>query len=179
MLDIAVAYRRYQFIGDEFLTWLWYIIENDPRLLSQIDKELASLEIGSRMVLANRHRKDSGETVTIKGEEANMDEGLLALKKGAMVAEVNLLYRSGDHEWRFNLKGESLNFSSLKVPETGKVETKEDIEGAVIEKVFMCGKAINLINGLFRHFIKLRVSNDWSAKIVPAIRKWIVPSVSV
>jgi len=179
MLDIAVAYSRYQFIGDEFLTWLWYIIENDPQLLSQIDKELASLEIGSRMVLANRHQKDSGETVTIKGEEANMDEGLLALKKGAMVAEVNFLYRSGDHEWRFNLKGESLNFSSLKVPETGKIETKEDVEGAVIEKVFLCEKVINLFNGLFGHFIKLRVSNDWSAKTVPSIRKWIVPPSSV
>ena len=176
MLDIAVAYRRYQFIGDEFLTWLWFVIENDPRRLNKIDNELASLEIGSRMVLANRHQKDSGETVTIKGEEANMDEGLVALRKGAMVAEVNLVYRSGDNEWRFNLKGESLNFSSLKVPETGKVETQEDIEGAVIEKVFLCEKVINLINNLFQYFIKLRVSNDWSAKTVPAMRKWITPS---
>ena len=179
MLDIAVAYSRYQFIGDEFLTWLWYIIENDSQLLSRIDKELASLEIGNRMVLANRHQKDSGETVTIKGEEANMDEGLLALKKGAMVAEVNFLYRSGDHEWRFNLKGESLNFSSLKVPETGKIETREDIEGAVIEKVYLCGKVVTLVNDLFRHFIKLRVSNDWSGNTVPSIRKWIASSSSV
>lgn len=174
MLDIAVAYRRYQFIGDEFLTWLWYIIENDTPLLGRIDNALAALEIGSRMVLENRYRKDSGETVTIKGEEANMDEGLLALKKGAMVAEVNLVYRSGDHEWRFTLKGESLNVSNLKVPETGKIETREDIEGAVIEKGYQCEKVINLINGLFVHFIKLRVSNAWSAKTVPAIRKWIV-----
>jgi hypothetical protein len=105
-----------------------------------------------------------------------MDEGLLALKKGAMVAEVNLVYRSGDNEWRFNLKGESLNFSSLKVPETGKIETQEDIEGAVIEKVFLCEKVINLINHLFHYFIKLRVSNDWTANTVPAMRKWIAPS---
>ncbi len=176
MLDTAVAYRRYQFIGDEFLTWLWFIIETDTPLLQRIDRELASLEIGSRMVLENRYRKDSDETITIKGEEANMDEGLLALKKGAMVAEVNLVYRSGDHEWRFNLKGESLNISSLKVPETGKVETKEDIEGAVVEKAYLIEKVIFLISNLYRHFIKLRVSNAWMAKTVPAIRKWIVSS---
>ena len=128
------------------------------------------------MVLENRYRKDSGETVTIKGDEANMDEGLLALKKGAMVAEVNLVYRSGDNEWRFNLKGESLNFSSLKTPETGNIETKDDIEGAVIEKIYLIEKTINLINSLFRHFIKLRVSNPWTAKTVPAIRKWVASS---
>ena len=176
MLDTAVAYRRYQFIGDEFLTWLWFTIETDTPMLRRIDKELASLEIGSRMMLENRYRKDSGETVTIKGEEANMDEGLLALKKGAMVAEANLVYRSGDHEWRFNLKGESLNFSSLKVPETAKIETKEDIEGAILEKAYLFEKIILLINNLYRHFIKLRVSNEWAAKTVPAIRKWIVSS---
>jgi hypothetical protein len=176
MLDVAVAYRRYQFVGDEFLTWLWYIIEKDARLLKHIDQDIAALEIGNRMVFENRYRKDSGETVTIKGEEANMDEGLLALKKGAMVTEANLVYRSGDQEWRFNLKGESLNLSSLRVPEIGKIETREDIEGAVIEKIYLCEKIINLINGLFKNFIKLRVSNEWSAKTVPAIRKWIVSS---
>jgi hypothetical protein len=174
MLDIAVAYRRYQFVGDEFLTWLWYIIERDTRLLNRLDKDLAALEIGNRMVFENRYRRDSGETVTVKGEEANMDEGLLALKKGAMVTEVNLVYRSGDQEWRFNLKGESLNISSLRVPESGKVETKEDIEGAVIEKIYFYEKILNLINGLFKYFIKIRVSNEWSSKTVPAMRKWIV-----
>lgn len=174
MLDIAVAYRRYQFVGDEFLTWLWYIIEKDTRLLNRLDKDLAALEIGNRMVFENRYRRDSGETVTVKGEEANMDEGLLALKKGAMVSEVNLVYRSADQEWRFNLKGESLNISSLRVPESGKVETKEDIEGAVIEKIYFYEKILNLINGLFKYFIKIRVSNEWSAKTVPAMRKWIV-----
>jgi len=173
-LDIAVAYRRYQFVGDEFLTWLWYIIERDTRLLNRLDKDLAALEIGNRMVFENRYRRDSGETVTVKGEEANMDEGLLALKKGAMVTEVNLVYRSGDQEWRFNLKGESLNISSLRVPESGKVETKEDIEGAVIEKIYFYEKILNLINGLFKYFIKIRVSNEWSSKTVPAMRKWIV-----
>lgn len=173
MLDVAVAYRRYQFVGDEFLTWLWYILENDTRLLNRIDPDIAALEIGNRMVFENRYRKDSQETVTIKGEEANMDEGLLALKKGAMVTEVNLVYRSGDQEWRFNLKGESLNLSSLRVPETAKIETREDIEGAVIEKIYLYDKIVTLMNRLFNHFIKLRVSSEWSAKTVPAIRKWM------
>jgi hypothetical protein len=173
MLDTAVAYRRYQFIGDEFLTWLWYVIEKKRPLLRDIDPELSSLEIGNRMVLVNRYRMDSDETVTIKGDEANMDEGLLALRKGAMVAELNLVYRSAEREWRFNLKGESLNISSLRVPDTGTVETHEEIEGAVIDKVYLIERAVNLVNALFAHFIKSRVTNDWSGKTVPAIRRWI------
>ena len=53
MLDIAVAYNRYKFLGNEFLTWLWFIIETDQNRLRQYDSDLVSLNIGSRMVLEN------------------------------------------------------------------------------------------------------------------------------
>ena len=176
MLDVAVAYSRYQFLGEEFLTWLWFIIENDPHLLHQMDPEFTALEIGHRMVLANRRRREAGETVTIRGDHAGMDEGLLTLKKGGMVAEIHLVYKSGDHEWQFNLKGESLNLSSLKVPATVRIESAEEIEGAIIEKILLCEKAIDLINRLYGTFIKLRLGNDWHKGTVAAIRKWIVAS---
>ncbi len=173
MLDVAVAYSRYQFLGEEFLTWLWFVIENDHQLLVKLDKDLVALEIGSRMVLVNRRQRETVETVTIKGDQAGMDEGLLTLKKGGMVAEIHLILKSGDHEWQFSLKGESLNLSNLKVPATGKVETAEEIEGAVIEKIFLCEKAVGLIEQLYGRFIKLRLGNDWQREVVPAVRQWI------
>ena len=46
MLDVAVAYNRYQFIGEEFLTWLWYVIEKDQNLVKNFDKDFVALEIG-------------------------------------------------------------------------------------------------------------------------------------
>jgi len=174
MLDVALAYRRYQFLGEEFLTWLWYLIENEPERLPRIDKQLSALEIGRRMVLVNRRNGDNDETVTIKGENADMDEGLLALKKGGMVAEMHLIYRSGDNEWQFTLKGESLNISALKVPETGKIETADEIEGAVVEKIYLFGQIVKLVNALFQHFVKLRLDTKWATQVIPAIRKWIV-----
>ncbi len=173
MLDVAVAYSRYQFLGEEFLTWIWFMIENDHAALQKLDPELAALEVGHRMVLVNRRHRETGETVTIKGDHAGMDEGLLTLKKGGMVAEIHLVFRSGDHEWQFSLKGESLNISSLKVPASGKVEHQEEIEGAVIEKIYLCEKAVDLINQLYGRFIKLRLGNEWRQRVVPAVRQWI------
>ncbi|MDJ0666703.1 MAG: hypothetical protein QNJ61_05485 [Desulfobacterales bacterium] len=173
MLDIAVAYNRFQFLGEEFLTWLWYVIDNDLKLLRQLDEDLAALEIGNRMVLVNRRNHDAGKTVTIRGDHTGMDEGMLTLRKGGMVAEMHLVYKTGDHEWQFSLKGESLNLSSLRVPTTGKVESRDDIEGAVIEKIDLCYKAVGLINRLYGHYIKLRLGNDWNRKVVPSVRQWI------
>jgi hypothetical protein len=171
MLDIAVAYNRYKFLGNEFLTWLWFMIETDQNRLRRYDPDLVSLNIGSRLVLENTHN-NAKETVTIKGEDANLEEGLLALKKGAVVTEIHLSYKTGAQHWQFSLKGESLNISNLKLPETGPVETPEDLESVVIEKAYLVEKVIGLINNLFSHFVKLRVSNKWRNQMLSQIRKW-------
>jgi len=172
MLDVAVSYNRFKFLGYEFLTWIWFIMENQKDILKKADKELVSLDIGNRIVLEN-NRNNTIETITIKGDEAGLEEGILSLKKGAVVTELNLIYKAGNHEWHFNIKGESLNISGLKTPETGKVEKKEDIEGAVLEKVFLCEKVLVLVSHLYKQFINLRVTNNWNKGVVPLMQKWI------
>ncbi len=172
MLDVSVSYNRYKFLGYEFLTWLWFVIEKDRNKLIKLEKDPISLGIGNRLVLENR-LNDTVESITIKGDDAGLEEGILSLRKGAVVTELNLSYKSGDQEWRFTIKGESLDLSSLKVPDTGPIESREDIEGAVIEKAFMYDKVIRFIDNIFNAFIKLRVSNDWNNAVVPAIKKWI------
>ena len=172
MLDVAVAYNRYKFLGDEFLTWLWFTIEQDPTVLSKADPDLTSFEIGNRVVLEKKDKK-AVERITIKGEEAGLEEAMVALKKGALVAELNLIYRSAQQKWQFTLKGESLNLSSLKTPKIAAPEEPEDLEGTVLEKIFLYDKVLQFLEKLYKHFIKCRVSNQWKNHEIALIKKWI------
>ncbi len=172
MLDISVSYNRYKFLGNEFLTWLWFMIEKDQAFFKKIDNEFAGLEIGDKIVFENR-RKDSPEVVSIKGDNAGREEGKLSLQKGSMVTELNLLYRSGPGRWRFSLKGESFGISGLKTPEGGRVETEEEMEGAILEKIFLIDKVLLFFQPLFSQFARLRVSGKWQNDSVPMIKKWI------
>jgi hypothetical protein len=172
MLDVAVAYNRFKFLGDEFLTWLWFVIENDLSVLKKLDPELTSFEIGNRIVLKKRNKK-AVERITIKGEDADLDEAMLALKKGALVAELNLIYRSGQQKWQFTLKGESLNLSSLKTPQTAPPESPDDLEAVVLEKIFLYDKILQFLEKLYKHYIKLRVSNSWQGREMALVKKWI------
>jgi hypothetical protein len=172
MLDVAVAYNRFKFLGDEFLTWLWFAIEQDPSILKKLDPELTSFEIGNRIVLEKRH-KAAVERITIKGENADLDEAMLALKKGALVSEFNLIYRSAQQKWQFTLKGESLNLSSLKTPQTAPPESPDDLEATVLEKIFLYDKILQFLEKLYKHFIKLRTSNSWQSREISLIKKWI------
>jgi len=94
MLDVSVSYDRYKFLGYEFLTWLWFVMENQQDILKESDKELVSLDIGNCIVLEN-NKNDSTESITIKGDKAGLEEGILSLHKGAVVTELNLIYKAG------------------------------------------------------------------------------------
>ncbi len=172
MLDVSVAYNRYKFLGHEFLTWMWFMIDNEKDSLLELDKDLADIYIGNRVVLENSSLNRE-ETITIKGDGAGLEEGLIALSKGGKVAEINLAVRAGEFEWRFNLKGESLNIGGLKPPETGKIESKEDVEGAVLEKIYLYEKIINFSHLAYQAFLKQRISESWENKEVNRIAEWI------
>lgn len=151
---------------------MWFTIETDRPFLRTVDETITSLDIGNRIVLENSIN-DASEVITIKGDDAGLEEGLLSLRKGAVVIEMNLVYKSENQEWKFSLKGESLSFSGLKVPQTGPVETKDDVEGMLLEKAYLYEKAIGLVNSLFNAFLQLRSTVQWTQTTVPAIKKWI------
>ena len=172
MLDVAVSYNRYKYVGCEFLTWLWFLMEHDPVQLRAFDKDFKIFEIGNRVVLETSVA-DTVENIIIKGDDAGLEEGMLALRKGALVTELNLVCKTKDHQWQFTIKVESLSFINFKTPDTGMVETKEDLEGAVLEKVYLFEKVLSLMDDLFHRFLKIRVSDNWNRKSIPAMKKWI------
>ena len=173
MLDISVAYNRYKFLGYEFLTWMWHVIEHDPTQLNNIIQENVNFTIGNRIMLQNAVH-DAVETITIKGDDAGLEEGVLALKKGALVTEIHLRVTEEENEWQLTLKGESLNISNFKLPETGQIEKRDDMEGAVLEKFFLYEKVIVWLDAIYVYFLKTRLSPEWNNSVVPQIKKWII-----
>lgn len=172
MLDIATAYNRYRFLGNEFLTWIWFCIENDAALIRRCDPELVSLDVGNRMVLENR-MANGVETITINGDAAGLEEALVALNKGAMITDINLIYQSGSSKWHFSLKGESLGISGLKLPETANQETEEDWEALVLEKIYLYEKVFDFIQAFYSEFINVRLSDQWENNTLAQLKKWL------
>lgn len=172
MLDVAVAYSRYRFLGAEFLTWLWYAIDKDEEAVRAAALGKGVLSVGDRMVLENRLDQPV-ERLTISGENADLGEAILALKKGSLVVELRLHYTAGDQEWRFALKGDTLALMGLKTPRSGAVESPDEMEGAVLEKVGLCEEVVQLVESLFLRFVRLRVSDRWGEEVVPRMKAWI------
>ena len=175
MLDIAVSYNKYKFLGDEFLTWIWYLVENNINIktITAMECNTISLELGNSIVLENSLGDASSEKISIKGDDAGLEEGTTALRKGAVVTDMNLILTIDENQWRFSIKGESMNITGLKTPATGNIENQDDIEGAVLEKIELYYIPFRVIDSLFDNFIKKRVSDQWKDIEIPAMREWI------
>jgi hypothetical protein len=172
MLDVSVTYNRFKFLGHQYLTWLWHIIDTGMYRDFFDTKEKIILTVGNRIVLENRRFKDI-ETVTISGDLADLTEGKVALKKGALVSEMNIKIEKDGQPWALTLKGESLSFVNLKTPVVGQSQIPEDLDGAVLEKIYLFETAIQIMDTVYRSFIKQRLGNDWEGKITGRIKKWI------
>jgi hypothetical protein len=169
MLDIAVAYNRFKFLGFEFLTWLWFSIDGDT---DKTRHPLNDFSIGNRIALENR-RDNKIEIITIKGDDAGLEEGLLALQKGALVTEINLIYVEDQNKWQFTLKGENLSINNIRHPDIGPYESSEDVDAFVFEKIHHYNKVVEIIDQTFKLFIASRISGNWIAQTVPQIKRWI------
>lgn len=173
--DLSVLYHRFPFLGHEFLTWLWFMIENQPDRLPLPSMEVSvQLRTGNRMVLENRGRDGLRETITIRGSEAGLEEALLALRKGALITELHLTATIAELQWQWSLKGESFDFTAMKLPPSAPVQQADEIEGAVIERLHLLDTPFQVVDGLFASFIGLRLSPEWSDKTVPAMIDWVV-----
>ncbi len=173
MLDIAVLYNKYKFLGQEFLTWLWFSLENTPDSLTDEEGIPILMTVGNRIVLEVIREESTVESVTIKGDNADLSEGIVAIRKGALVTEMSLIYKKNDLAWTFTLKGENFNITGLKTPETPPLESKDEVEGAIIDKLYLASEVVNLVGNLFRIFIRLRISEGWRDETVPAIKRWL------
>lgn len=174
MLDIATAYNKYQFLGNDFLTWIWFLIETDQKISSLLDlKDTVTLEVGNSIVLENKLGDKSKEKISIKGDQAGLEEGATALKKGAFVTQINLICKINEDEYKFTIKGESLNLSGLKPPKTDLSKSDDEIEGLVLEKAFFCFKIYEVIDTLFLKYLEQRTSDDQDHKGLQGIASWI------
>lgn len=174
MLDIATAYNKYKFLGNDFLTWIWFLIEKNKNISELINAgESITFEIGNSIVLENKLGDKSKENISIKGDQAGLEEGTTALKKGAHVTQINLLCKINEDEYKFTIKGESLNITGLKTPKTNLSKNEEEIEGLVLEKSFFCFKLFEVIDTLFLKYLEKRTSDEWNTKELQEIKNWI------
>lgn len=157
-----------QFLGKEFLTWLWFLIDTQQteglRLRSgddvavMIDRTLR-LECDFRL---------TGTDVITGDAPAGLPEARAALAIGKQPTKAGLLLGSALGEFAFTLDGPRMNVAGLVLPAN---EEEGDPRGVLedrFEKTFDCYALLDL---LFEAFLRQRTAGAWSETHV-AMSAW-------
>ncbi len=102
------------YLGPEFLTWLWWRSANAPEFLHP-DGTAVYVHVDEYLELRGE-RAAARRTVLRTGMPAASAEGKVALRHGKVVTAARILLARGEDEIAFTLRAEDLDVSAAKLP---------------------------------------------------------------
>jgi len=173
LVDLMVEKR---FLGQEFLTWLWFKSEERGQAIALDDSRTDVSLVFEKFLLLESGEGDSLERVTVQGGQAEFLEGRLALRTGKKVEQARMMLIRDDHEFHFTLSGSLFEFKSVRLPKTMAAGEEGDgdldVVGRCLDQISLYEVVARTVDELFRMFLRLRIGKDWAVEL-GKVGKWI------
>jgi len=170
-MQLLEKVRETQFLGREFLVWLWFRAETEKGVFDLGGKGTAELWFDGKITLQSENEMGV-ETIICAGKTSNMKEARFALAEDKEVVQATVKLVIGDNQWSFTLDSTWMNFKTFKSPKVIQ-DREEDPDGIFYEKMYLIEEAVSVMDEIYQSFIKLRVSSEWETEEHPALIKWI------
>lgn len=173
-MDLVDLIAEKRFLGQEFLTWLWWKSEERGGVV-------ALAEEGDIVVVFEKHmllefgEGDSNEKLICKGLQTELQEARTGLIMGKKLEQARIQLVHNDYEWNFTLAAALMEFRNVKLPKTAgpdNVNDPEEQEGMVLERIFLYDELVRIVLSLFKSFLQLRVGDAWRQELL-RVREWV------
>ncbi len=174
-MDLVDLIAEKRFVGQEFLTWLWWKseergggvhLEGYGDIVISFEKHML-LEFGEG---------EYSEKIICSGLQAELREARTGLQMGKKLEQARIKLVYGDYEWNFTLAAALMEFRSVKLPKTAETEGSDDnaeeVEGMILERVFLFEELIRVVNQLFKQFLLVRIGDGWRQELL-SLREWV------
>lgn len=179
-MDLVDLIDEKRFLGQEFLTWLWW--KSEERGGSILLPERGDITvIFEKHMLLEYGEGDTSEKLVCSGLQAELQEARTGLQVGKKLEQARIQIVHAEQEYNFTLAAALMEFRNVKLPKTAGTEggisnDPEETEGMILERIFLFEELIRLVNELFRLFLKIRVAEQWPEEL-QKIRSWVNSSV--
>ena len=171
-MQILERVKETEFMGNEFLVWLWFRSETGRGLFDIGERGTAELWFDGKITLQSETERGV-ETIICTSETTNMKEARFALTEYKKITQAAIkLDIGGNNWWSFILDSTWMNFKAFKSPKVMQ-DKEEDPDGIFYEKMYLIEEAVSVMDGVYQYFIELRVSPEWETEEHPALVKWI------
>ena len=175
-LDFVDLIEDKKFLGQEFLTWLWWKSEERGGSVAIPGYGDISLVFEKHMLL-EYGEGESAEKLICSGLRAELQEARTGLQVGKKLEQARVRMTKGDNEYNFTLAATFMEFRNIRLPRTAMTETdetgnREDVEGMILERIYLFEELLQTVNTLFRCFLDVRLDQEWNSEL-SKIRGWI------
>lgn len=174
-MDLVDLIAEKRFVGQEFLTWLWWkseergggvLLEGYGDIVIAFEKHML-LEFGEG---------EYSEKIICSGLQAELREARTGLQMGKKLEQARIKLSYGEYEWNFTLAAALMEFRSVKLPKTAGTEggddNPEEVEGMILERIFLFEELVRVVNQLLKQFLHVRVSDQWPQELTE-LRDWV------
>jgi hypothetical protein len=155
------------FLGNEFVLWLWFHVENESDVIPLSDKSDVAVMLARTLVLECPLGQTGRESISSDGP-AKLPEALRAIQAGKLPRKVGLTLARHDQQYEFTLHAESLAVTGAKLP----APEAEDDRARQEERVTQMRSLLETLDLLYAAFLQRRLGDDWS-KETGRMKKWL------
>jgi hypothetical protein len=155
------------FLGNEFLLWLWHLLDTETDTLRVADKSEVAVMFARSLVLECPRGQTGRESIS-SDAPTRLPEARRAVQAGKLPRKAGLTIVRHDHQYELTLQAESLAISGAKLPQPEEDEERARLE----ERVTLLRHMLETLDLLYDAFGKRRAGSEWS-KDLAKMQKWL------
>lgn len=176
-MDLVDIIAEKRFLGQEFLTWLWFKSEEMDGVVEFDDGEANVIEAiiaFEKLMLLEAGEGENQEQVTCKGMRAELNEARTGLQMGKKLEQARIHLVVGEYEWHMTIKASRMEFRSMKFPKVMKPadDDRDEVAGALLDIVGVINGACSVIDDIFKRFVAIRISDVWPVELL-RMNAWV------
>ncbi|MCK9173698.1 MAG: hypothetical protein M0O96_00240 [Desulforhopalus sp.] len=180
-MDLVDLIAEKRWLGQEFLTWLWFKSDERGGSIALPDRGDISVVFEKHMSLESGEG-ESLERITCSGQQSELREARTGLAMGKKLESARLSFGFNDYEFSVTLSGSLMEYRSVALPRTEGTEVDgsnpEEVEGMVLERIFLLEELTKTVNQCFRMFLDIRLGDEWRDELIK-IREWVEKNAEV
>jgi hypothetical protein len=155
------------FVGNEFLLWLWYQCNDNESTFKLLDGSEATVMIARTLTLECPRGMTGHETITHEGP-TSLPEALRAVQSGKLPRKCGLTIVRHAVQYEFTLHAETMGIGAAKIPAPEEEEDRARLEGRA-QQLRDLAEAMDQV---FDAFGQLRFSAEWPKQLAK-MQRWL------
>ena len=155
------------FLGNEYLLWLWYVLDHENDVVPLADKSEVAVMLTRTLTLECPRGVTGKETISSDGP-TRLPEARRAIQSGKLPRKVGLMLVRHDQAYELTLSAENLAINGARLPAT----EADDDRGCLEERVTQLRHLLETLDLMYDTFAERRATDSWPKELAK-MQKWL------